>query len=129
MCILLQRIILCLFLMERTWKVGYAVWYTSSQWVTVKCVKLNHFFPPLPPPPHSTFHYSQKKKRFPEILPGPTFSCCFECHIVWACMGEETLNDVECFMTPCFCVNPSQCCSETLIGEPHLALPDQTAEE
>lgn len=69
----------------------------------------SHFFPPQPHPTVQKFPTRRRKKRtFPEMYFLDQHSLVvFECHIVWACMGEGTLNDVECFMAPCLCVNPS----------------------
>lgn len=87
-------------------------------------------FPLFYSPPFISLFPRKKRKRFPEkctswidILLLFWMSRCL------TCAGEETLNDVECFMAPCFCFSPSRCRSETLIGEPHLRLADQTAEE
>lgn len=88
-----------------------------KQWATVKCVKLTHFFRQtffrlnlilLFKNPQQEGGKNKKKRRFPEMYFLDRHSLVvFECHIVWACMGEATLNDVECFMAPCLCVNPS----------------------
>lgn len=70
----------------------------------------SHFFPPQPHPTFEKFPTRRRgeKRRFPEMYFLDRHSLIvFECHIVWACMGEGTLNDVECFMAPCLCVNPS----------------------